>query len=173
MLLLTVIKPKIPPRVMPQKINDFIFPHLCQKSSFILAVSLSDTHTHTHTHTHTLHPVEAPSILQIDRLQASTKGWQLLPQTAESAAADGNKCTSPHPLFSSNHCVHFLSPRQTSHTWEQARSVERRGQVMQKLLPYCHCLLYLSCHVLSKRTHGNPSGHARADGIGATLWLKM
>ena len=37
---------------MPQKINDFIFPHLCQKSSFILAVSLSDTHTHTHTHTH-------------------------------------------------------------------------------------------------------------------------
>ena len=151
---------------MLQKIIDFIFPHLCQKSSFILAVSLSDTHTHK------LHPVEAPSILQIDRLQASTKGWQLLPQTAESAAADGNNCTSPHPLFSSNHCVHFLSPRQTSDT----RASEQCGAERPSDAETASLLslpLYLSSHVLSKQTHGNPGRHARADGINATLWLKM
>lgn len=44
-------------------------------------------------HTHT---AEAPSILQIHWLPARVEGWQLLPRTAESAAAHSHRCATPH-----------------------------------------------------------------------------
>lgn len=125
MLLLTVTNLKSPCSAAEKKKKWPNFPTTISRSHHLYEQFVSQTHTHKPTETvASLQPVGASSIHQIDWLQAWTKGWQLLPQTAESAAADGNSCTSPHPLISSNQTV-FISyhrDKQASHEMGSERA---------------------------------------------------
>lgn len=77
--------------------------------------------------------------------------WRLHPQTAESAAADGNNCASPHPLISSEQSA-FIS-YQERQTREAERERERKpAECKAEQAQWCRkrfagCLCLFSCFI--------------------------